>query len=43
MVPEFNKDGHLPEGAYQANENEFFNRFCTSSAQRKWLGEELLV
>lgn len=41
MIPEFNKDGNLPEGIYRANEDEFFNRFCSSSARRKWLGDRL--
>jgi hypothetical protein len=38
MIPEFNKDGNLPEGIYFVGEAEFFKRFCSISARRKWLG-----
>ncbi len=41
MLPKFNNDGNLPEGIYAADQAEFFNRFATSSARRKWLGERL--
>ena len=38
MIPEFNKDGNLPEGIYFVEEVEFIERFCSNSARRKWLG-----
>ena len=41
MIPEFNIDGNLPEGIHIADEEEFFDRFATGSARRKWLGERL--
>ena len=41
MIPEFNIDGDLPEGIYITDKEEFLNRFGTSSARRKWLGERL--
>ena len=41
MIPEFNKDGNLPEGIYSASEEEFLDRFATNSSRRKWLGERL--
>jgi hypothetical protein len=40
-IPEFNKDGNLPEGIYSASTEEFLDRFTTNSARRKWLGERL--
>ena len=46
MIPEFNRDGNLPEGIYIATIDEFLNRFATTSARRKWLGkilEELFI
>lgn len=46
MIPEFNKDGNLPEGVYSVEEAEFIERFCSNSARRKWLGarfKELLA
>ena len=39
MIPEFNKDGNLPEGLYNVGEAEFFERFCSKYARRKWFGE----
>jgi hypothetical protein len=41
MLPEFNVDGNLPEGIHSVSEEEFFDRFATYSARRKWLGERL--
>jgi hypothetical protein len=41
MLPEFNSDGDLPEGVYRATEAEVFERFTTSSARRRWLGDRL--
>ena len=41
MLPEFNRDGNLPEGVHQATEAEVILRFATSSARRQWLGERL--
>ena len=41
MLPEFNRDGNLPEGLHQADEEEVLLRFATSSVRRKWLGEQL--
>ncbi len=41
MIPEFNKDGNLPEGIYRASEKEFLNHFCVNTARRKWLGDRL--
>lgn len=41
MIPEFTKDGTLPEGIYTATEDEFLKRFGTGSARRKWLVERL--
>jgi hypothetical protein len=41
MLPEFNQDGALPEGVHRATEVELLDRFATSSARRKWLGEKL--
>jgi len=41
VIPEFNKDGNLPEGIHLANMEEFLNRFASGSPRRKWLGERL--
>ncbi len=41
MIPEFNKDGNLPEGIYPSGEEEFLDRFTTNSSRRKWLGQRL--
>jgi hypothetical protein len=41
MIPEFNKDGNLPEGIYIVDEDAFLKRFGIGSARRKWLGERL--
>lgn len=41
MLPQFDKDGNLPEGIHRAPETEVFSRFATGSARRKWLGSRL--
>jgi hypothetical protein len=41
LIPEFNKDGSLPEGIYSATTDEFLGRFATNSSRRKWLGQRL--
>ncbi len=41
MLPELNQDGNLPEGIHLATEEEVLVRFATSSARRRWLGEQL--
>lgn len=41
MLPAFNSDGNLPEGVHLATEEEVLDRFATSSARRRWLGDQL--
>ena len=41
MLPAFNVDGNLPEGVHRATDDEVLRRFTTSTARRKWLGEQL--
>ncbi|HEY7697081.1 MAG TPA: hypothetical protein VIE88_01630, partial [Vicinamibacteria bacterium] len=41
MLPPFDKNGNLPVGVYQANEEEIAHRFVEASPRRKWLGEKL--
>jgi hypothetical protein len=41
MLPAFNVDGNLPEGIHRATDDEVLTRFATSTARRKWLGEQL--
>ena len=41
MLREFNEDGNLPEGIYQATDAEVLERLAGFSVRRKWLGERL--
>ena len=41
MLPELNQDGNLPEGIHLTTEEEVFSQFATTSARRRWLGEQL--
>ncbi len=41
MIPEFGLDGNLPEGIHTAAASDFFDRFASSSARRRWLGDRL--
>lgn len=40
MLRAFNRDGNLPEGVHVATVEEVVSRFATTSARRKWLGEQ---
>ena len=41
MIPEFNKDGNLPEGIHSTGEKDFLERFGVTSSRRKWLGQRV--
>ena len=41
MLPAFNDDGNLPEGIHLATEDEIYAELTTSSARRRWLGDQL--